>query len=283
MLPLTWLTAAAALVVLGVFRTITHNEFALASAAILPVCLVAWSGGFGHGALASTLAAAMWLTSGLLDVPADSARWIVLVNGATRLLTYLFVTYLTARVRTLLLREADLARRDALTGALNRRGFQEIGRIETLRASRYHHPFAVVFIDLDRFKQLNDSRGHESGDRALQAVSHALRSALRATDHVARIGGDEFGILLPEIDHNGALSAGTKLALDVAAALAEFAPASASIGIAWFEQAGTDFEALLKAADGLMYRIKREGAGGVRLQYFHAPPCGVNDNRLPLH
>lgn len=271
-LQLVWIAAVVTLLVLGFFRALTDAEFALASAAIIPVYLVAWAGGFRHGLAAAILAAMMWFVSGLLGTPAHAARWFLLLNGSTRFLTYLLVVYLTARVRALLLHEAESARREPLTGLLNRHAFQEIGHGEVLRASRYHHPLAVVFVDLDRFKQLNDSHGHEAGDRALRAVGRALSGALRSTDFVARLGGDEFGIILPEIDQIGAAATGDKLAAQVAAALSEFAPVSASIGMAWFERAGTDFEGLLKEADSVMYRIKRARAGGVQVQHFPKQP-----------
>jgi diguanylate cyclase (GGDEF)-like protein len=234
----------------------------------VPVYLVAWAGGFRHGLGAALLAAILWFISGLLGTPAHDARWNLLLNGFTRFLTYLLVVYLTARVRALLLQEAAAARRDPLTGLLNRRVFHEIGHGEVLRASRYHHPLAIAFVDLDRFKQLNDSKGHEVGDRALSAVGRALSAALRSTDCVARLGGDEFGIILPEIDQIGAAAAGDKLAAEINAALRPFAHVSASIGIAWFEYATGDFEALLKEADAVMYRIKRERNGGVLVQPF---------------
>jgi diguanylate cyclase (GGDEF)-like protein len=267
-LPLVWIAAVATLLMLGSFRALTGAEFALASAAIVPVYLVAWAGGFRHGLGAALLAAILWFISGLLGTPAHDARWNLLLNGFTRFLTYLLVVYLTARVRALLLQEAAAARRDPLTGLLNRRVFHEIGRGEVLRASRYHHPLAIAFVDLDRFKQLNDSKGHEVGDRALSAMGRALSAALRSTDCVARLGGDEFGIILPEIDQIGAAAAGAKLAAQINAALRPFAPVSASIGIAWFEYADGDFEALLKQADAVMYRIKRERTGGVLVQPF---------------
>jgi diguanylate cyclase (GGDEF)-like protein len=274
-LKLVWIAAVVTLLLLGFFRALTGAEFALASAAIVPVYLVTWGGGFRHGLAAAILAAIMWFISGMLGTPAHGTRWIVLLNGFTRFLTYLLVVYLTARVRALLLHEAESARREPLTGLLNRRAFHEIGRGEVLRASRYHHPLAVIFVDLDRFKQLNDSRGHEVGDRALCAVGRALCGALRGTDHVARLGGDEFGIILPEIDRVGATATGDKLVAEVTAALKAFAPVSASIGIAWFDRAGGDFEALLKEADAAMYRIKRERAGEAQVPHFPKPACVV--------
>src|SRR5690606_25888677 len=89
-----------------------------------------------------------------------------------------------------------LALHDPLTGLLNRRGFLERAR----HMESEGEPFALMLLDLDQFKDINDQRGHDEGDRVLQQVSHARRGELRQADIIARLGGDEFGILLPEAD-----------------------------------------------------------------------------------
>lgn len=266
---IVWLAALSVIGLLGLVRASTDAEFAFASAAILPVMLVAWANGFAHGAAASCLAAAMWVAADLRAGREFSAGWIPLLNGTTRLLTYFLVAYLTARVRALLARESELATHDALTGLLNRRAFLDAGEAETRRAQRYGHSLAVVFLDLDNFKQLNDARGHAAGDAALKAVAAALKNSLRASDEVARLGGDEFAILLPEIGEKATADAGRKLDDAVAASLGPYSPVSASIGIAWFDGAHEDFTAMLKAADALMYEIKQQGKRAVRVRTFH--------------
>lgn len=261
---LLWAGSCAWLLLLGLVRTVTDAEFALASAAIMPVCLLAWAGGLRHGASVAVLATVMWLVSGLLSLPPGRPLWVPLINDLTRLLTYLLVAYLTARVRTLLLLEAHCARTDGLTGLLNRRAFELEGLHESRRALRYRHPLALMFIDLDRFKKLNDTRGHAAGDAALRAVARALQSGLRQTDRAARIGGDEFAVLLPEIDRAGAAAAARKVSGQIESALRDYAPVSASIGVAWFQEA-VDFDFMLHEADALMYRIKEQGRGGWQL------------------
>jgi diguanylate cyclase (GGDEF)-like protein len=218
------------------------------------------------------MAGAMWLVSDLWAKPDFSAAWIPVMNGAIRMAVYLLVAYLTSRVRTLLTREVEMASRDALTGLLNRRAFLAAGRMETDRASRYSHPIAVLFFDLDNFKKLNDTRGHDVGDAALQAAANALSSTSRASDHVARLGGDEFALILPEVSQKGASEAGEKIAAGLAAAMEPFPPVTASLGIAWFEQAKTSFADMLKEADALMYQVKHDTKGGMRMQCFSGKP-----------
>lgn len=264
----SWILALATVGLLGTFHASTNATYAFASAVIIPVFLVAWTGGFKHGIAASVLAAAMWLVSELWAAPDFASAAIHTMNGAIRLAVYLFVAYLTSRVRTLLASEVAMASQDALTGLLNRRAFLATGRVEADRARRYGHPMAVLFFDLDNFKQLNDTRGHDVGDAALQAAANALRTISRASDHVARLGGDEFAMILPEISQNGASEAGEKIAAGIAAAMEPFPPVTASLGIAWFAQADVSFAEMLKEADALMYQVKHGTKGGTRMQCF---------------
>ena len=256
-----WIVAVATVVILGAVRHTTEAEFAFASAAIIPVFMVTWSGGFRHGFAAASLAAGMWVITDAMYATDQGHSILAVVNGLIRLATYGFVAYLTARVRNLLQREIELASRDVLTGLLNRRAFLEAGNSEVRRARRYGNTMAVIFVDLDDFKKLNDSHGHDAGDAALQAIAYALGTCLRATDIVGRIGGDEFAIILPEIDADAIGEAGRKINDAMGTALAAYPPVTASLGIAWFEQPKEEFETMLKEADGLMYEAKKAGKG----------------------
>jgi diguanylate cyclase (GGDEF)-like protein len=264
----SWIFALATIGVLGTFHASTNAAYAFASAVIIPVFLVAWTGGFTHGGVASVLAALMWLVSDLWAAPDLSSTAIPIMNGAIRMAVYLLVAYLTSRVRTLLRREVAMASQDALTGLLNRRAFLASGRMEADRARRYNHPMAVLFFDLDNFKQINDTRGHDVGDAALQAAANALSTGSRTSDHVARLGGDEFAMILPEISQKGASEAGEKIAAGIALALEPFPPVTASLGIAWFAHAEVGFADMLKEADALMYHVKHDTKGGIRMQHF---------------
>lgn len=268
----TWVFAGITLTLLGFIRTSIEAEYAFASLAIIPVLLVTWAGGFLQGVIASMLAVEMWLLAGLLPQEELNAAWIPLANGVTRLATYVLVAYLTAQVRTLLARETELATRDALTGLLNRRAFFQAGEQEIERSRRHGHRLAIVFLDLDNFKRLNDTRGHSDGDRALKAVAKALTATLRTGDRVARLGGDEFAILIPETDDVEASDAGQRIADAVAAALTDFHPVSASIGVVGFRDATEDFHAMLNAADALMYEIKQQGKSAFRFRSGSPPP-----------
>ena len=149
---------------------------------------------------------------------------------------------------------ARLARTDSLTGLLNRRSWDELLTAEVTRASRTGRPFAVLMIDVDDLKSVNDRGGHPAGDRLLKAAASAFRAELRQGDNVARIGGDEFGALLPECDHDLALSIGERMA----AAMPE--GTSCSVGVASFTD-GDDVAAVVARADDALYRAKARQAG----------------------
>ena len=149
-----WLAGVLTILLLGFLRTTTDAEFAFASMAIVPVVAIAWVGGRKDGYFFSLLACIMWASADLIAMRQFSAEWIPFANGLTRFGVYSFVSYLIASVKTLLVREKRLSTRDDLTKLLNRRAFFEIGQAELERLRRYAHPVAVVFLDLDNFKQL---------------------------------------------------------------------------------------------------------------------------------
>ncbi len=259
-----WLACIGAIVFLGAVRTATDAEFAFASIALLPVLVIAWMESRGKAVFVAFVAAAVWTVGDIASERQFSAVWIPWANAVTRLMTYGFVAILASQVRLQFAREHEYATRDALTGLQNRRVFLEAGGYEVERSKRYKLPLTVIFLDLDDFKQLNDSRGHGVGDSALKAVSRALLDTLRSSDRVARLGGDEFAALLPEIGYEAAVDAGRKLSVAVNHALRGFQPAQVSVGVAWFADIDRSFLQMLQAADDLMYEVKQSGKGEMR-------------------
>lgn len=165
-----------------------------------------------------------------------------------------------------------LSQHDPLTGLFNRRRFEEELRRQLAYTRRYGRGGALLMIDLDRFKQINDVLGHAAGDAALCHVSEILRDNLRAV--VARLGGDEFVALLPEADAAGASAAAERLAETVAGAPLEVdgreVELRISIGVATFDEHGLPGEIdLMAAADRAMY-VAKAGGGGAKL----AAPAG---------
>lgn len=154
-----------------------------------------------------------------------------------------------------------LATVDGLTGVFNRRAWLAKANAELAVSLRYGHPVAVVMIDLDHFKLINDSRGHDAGDRALQFVAQALRSAVRAGDVVGRYGGEEFCVLMNHADQAAANAFDRRLRkqLTGAALVALGFELSYSAGIAMRISPLDTLDALLKRADVTLYHAKAQG------------------------
>ncbi len=163
-------------------------------------------------------------------------------------------------------RLSDLSQHDELTGLYNRRYVMERLADELARLSRKPGPLTVAMVDLDGFKRVNDEVGHEAGDEVLRVVATALLAATRKADVVARIGGDEFVVLLPNTEQDGARAVGMRMldhARDAARKVCPSIPVSASIGTT-LASAGDDPAELLRRVDEQLYTAKR--AGGDRIQ-----------------
>ena len=170
------------------------------------------------------------------------------------------------RVRVRLERERDTMRRsalrDPLTGAWNRRGLDERIAYEIARHARECRRFAVLAIDLDGFKRVNDRFGHAAGDELLRDVAVALTSAVRRQDTVARLGGDEFCVLAPETDHAGAEHLGAKVEAAIGRVAVGVDALSGSVGVAIYPEDGRDARTVLEAADAAQVTAKRRSREG---------------------
>jgi diguanylate cyclase (GGDEF)-like protein/PAS domain S-box-containing protein len=156
-----------------------------------------------------------------------------------------------------------MARHDALTGLPNRMMFSHLLNMAIPTAQRYKRHFAVFFIDLDRFKFINDTLGHEAGDKLLKEITARFKQTLRDSDVIARLGGDEFVVLVQEVnDRESAAAVARKMlsaAIKPVQLLGQECRVTASIGIALYPGDGEDEQALMKNADSAMYFAKEEG------------------------
>jgi len=176
-----------------------------------------------------------------------------------------------------------LAYHDALTGLPNRLLFQDRFQHAISRAKRSRKRVVILFLDLDRFKKVNDSLGHEIGDQLLREVALRLKSCAREEDTLARLGGDEFVLLLEELDQENAASVVAKKVIAQLARTFEVGGfqlyASASIGIGVYPDNGESVEELMKCADVAMYRAKERGRNGFQ---FYTPDMNARAQELLL-
>jgi diguanylate cyclase (GGDEF)-like protein len=157
----------------------------------------------------------------------------------------------------------EFSRIDGLTGLLNRRYFFEKIEENMALAKRYGYPISVLLIDLDHFKSVNDSFGHQTGDEVLRAIAACMSKVKRGTDIMARYGGEEFVILMPQTGGEKVLNLDRRLRQrlvdDQANSHGKFPPVTFSSGAACSDQHGYDFDRLLKEADLALYQAKAKG------------------------
>lgn len=170
-----------------------------------------------------------------------------------------------------------LASHDALTGLLNRRALMEVGEIEFGRARRYGYPISIILLDCDHFKRVNDSFGHGVGDKVLVSFAAILNAAIRDADHVSRLGGEEFVVILPHTPLDGAMQLAERLRLSIMGTPIKAGGTeiwcTASFGVAELTTDVLTFTNLLNIADKAMYRAKASGRNRVASRTAAAEPA----------
>ncbi|HEX7707451.1 MAG TPA: diguanylate cyclase [Thermoanaerobaculia bacterium] len=267
------LVATIAVAGIGWLDLITGPDIGLSLIYLLPVAAVGWYAGLVAAVALGILAAGAWLTANLLWMP-DGNLTVSLWNGFTRLVIYVsegVMLALLRRDRDILrryaLREAALARTDIVTGLPNGRSFLESVQKEVDRARSTNRSLCVLYVDLDNFKKFNDYLGHAAGDDILVEVGNVLKDAIGEKDLVARIGGDEFALLLPGCNVSSATVAGEEIVDRVRGLASLYADVrfGATVGIAHFSSVPDSAEDLVRAADDAMYSGKSSGKGKVVL------------------
>ncbi len=170
------------------------------------------------------------------------------------------VLALREQIRVLVNRLGELAIHDSLTGALNRGAFEQRLEAELARTDRVAAPCALVVLDVDHFKRINDTRGHAAGDAALRALALAVTRAKRRSDIFGRIGGEEFAVVLPDTGLVGATTFAEKLRESLPATMGEV---TVSFGVTDARTAGRTVRGMLHSADVALYDAKRKGRNRV--------------------
>jgi diguanylate cyclase (GGDEF)-like protein len=259
------------IVAIGAIDHATGTEIRVYPLYFVPLCTGSAHAGRWARALLVTLCALMWAASNYVAGLRFSHASIWALNVGTQLAAFATVSSLMSRVSQLLAVERRLSRADSLTGLLNSRAFYERAQLEFDRARRTESPLTLAYVDLDNFKVLNDWAGHAAGDRALAQFGELLRKHLRSTDVAARIGGDEFAVLLPDTAVDSASTVLQRLHASYAEALSDL-PVSVtpSIGAVTFAAPPSSVDTAVRLADAVMYEVKRSGKNAAMLVHHPA-------------
>jgi diguanylate cyclase (GGDEF)-like protein len=259
----------ALVLLLGGVDYFTGYEISLSIFYSLPISLVAWFVGKRWGIVLSVIGAATWLWADVAVGHQYSYSLIAFWNAAVRLGYFAIITYTLAALKEALDREKELARTDSLTGIANAKYFYELANSEIYRSYRYDRPVTLAYLDLDDFKKVNDSFGHSEGDKLLSLVAMTIRKNLRLSDIVARVGGDEFAVLLPEtgFEQGKSVMEGLrKILLEALRSHNHGSPVTLSIGAITCEGCQFTVDELIKRADALMYSAKSQGKNAVEYE-----------------
>ena len=253
---IAWATLAAGVFVLNVR---TGADLRLGILYVVPVLLAASYDGLGWGIAFALATALLRFGVGIDQLPLDTSLQVRLLNEAGYLTVVGVAIAGLSQLRRTQAQLELLATHDPLTTVLNARAFASQLAQELGRNRRYGRPLALIYLDLDDFKKVNDAHGHATGDAVLRLVADAMRSAVRQADVVGRLGGDEFGVLMPETDGTLAHAVATRLAGGIRTVFRGTPSVTASIGVVAVSgtEAGTD--ELLRKADQAMYAAKRAG------------------------
>jgi len=239
---------------------VSGYEISISVFYLVPVATASWYAGRRASVGIAILACISWFVADIASGHPYEYRAIPVWNALVRFGFFLINGLLVVALRDSLFNHRQLARVDDLTGAFGRRAFEERLEHDLDLARRNRSVLTLAFVDLDKFKTLNDTRGHAAGDQALRAVTRVLQGATRRADTVARLGGDEFALVLPGTTREGAERVVSKVQHDLGEALKAMAPElTCSIGVITFDGDAPRMEEALQAADALMYRAKREG------------------------
>ena len=230
---------------------------------LIPVLFVTWYEGALWGLVFTLGAMALRMAVELDQQVPSTTVFVSLLNQLSFAVVSGIAMSAFIYVRRTQRQLVDLAMHDPLTHALNARSFSERLGQELERNRRYNRPLAVLYLDLDDFKAVNDTHGHQTGDAVLRLVADAIRRVVRQADLVGRLGGDEFAVLMPETDGAEADAVGRRLVTELARAFRGSPTVTASIGVVSCTLTRAESDDVLRSADQAMYEAKRSGKNRV--------------------
>jgi diguanylate cyclase (GGDEF)-like protein len=264
--------AGVLVVLIGFVDYISGPYLSISLFYLLPITIVAWFTNRWSALWLCVICGSALLFAALTAKHVYPSPAYAYWNAGLRVTVFCIVAYTLTSLRRSLEHERDLARKDSLTHVSNNRSFFELANVEIHRARRYRRPLSLAYVDIDNFKEINDTLGHSIGDALLRCVAECLLRNMRAEDLVARLGGDEFTVLLPETAPESAMVAMKKARKRLLVAVEEKGwPVTFSIGIASYEIPPITVDELVHAADKVMYSVKAGSKNAVAQEVFVAP------------
>ncbi len=237
----------------------TGDRFPLLVCYLPCVIVICWVSRLAIAVSFAMACCAGWLIDDLFHLGNETLTTAEIWTAVTHLMFFLVVIGMLVRLRAAHEREEYFARVDGLTGLLNSRAFRETAEREVERARRSGLPLAMAYIDCDNFKEVNDTLGHCEGDRLLKAIGRSLREQVRVTDTPARMGGDEFAILLPAATRQDAEFVMRRVRNRLSVVMKQHDwPVTFSIGVVVYESVPDSVDELIHGSDLLMYEVKRQ-------------------------
>jgi diguanylate cyclase (GGDEF)-like protein len=250
------LVGVALFAIVALLDVIVDPRYGISLLYVLPVIWVQRQFTLMWGLLSAAGAALTWAVIDIAQTWPDTDLAVALVNTTVRLGVFVVIVFLDhGRSQAI-----ELAVTDPLTEMPNRRGLVQRAQ-RMLRDIDRGQPLVIAFLDLDGFKRLNDTQGHAEGDKALRAVARVLKQRVRETDVSARVGGDEFVVLLRHTDEAGARRVAEELADSIRQRLQSSWAIDITVGTVFLAESPESIDAALSLADELLYHGKRGGGG----------------------
>jgi len=194
-----WLVTGYMLIaLLGAIDAQFKPEIVFAPLYLIPIAILSWFVGKWNGITASVLCTMMWLAANIYSGGPYETSFVYYWNSIVCLTTFLLISSLIAYLRVEVEQNRNLYQLDTLTGIANSTGFHEAAQREIDRSKRLNRPFSLGYVDVDNFKLINDQLGHTVGDQVIREIAKNIQLNLRKSDIVARVGGDEFALILSE-------------------------------------------------------------------------------------
>lgn len=257
---ISFITGILMVLFLGFTDYISGYEMSFSIFYLIPISFVIFFSSFRYGAVMSVIAAGTWLAADQLSGNKYSNVFIPYWNAMMRLGYFLLHSFIISKLLDEIKKIKEISTRDSLTGLPNWRFFEEYTSKELQKAKRTKLPFTLCYIDLDNFKQINDTLGHNAGNDLLQIISEIINKNIRPGDIAARIGGDEFVVFLAEVDYEKSHNVLLRIKDNVITTMkSNNWLVTLSMGAITYHLALSQIDVMVKQVDELMYSVKKEG------------------------